>query len=183
MQYHGPVLTVGKEEGRRPSPSGEGEPDRRPELGLLLVQLGFHVAAQFREALEPLGLEPRQVGMLRRLVSAEGQSQQALGRSLGINPNGMVFLVDDLEAHGLVERRRNPHDRRSNAIYLTAHGHQALEDAARATSHHGDGLARSLSAAERRQLTNLLRRVAEEQGIDQHGLPGPPPGRRFDRNA
>jgi DNA-binding MarR family transcriptional regulator len=177
------MVTVRNEAGRRRSPSSEGEPDRETELGLLLVQLGFHVAAQFQEALEPLGLEPRQVGMLRRLASTEGQSQQALGQSLGINPNGMVFLVDDLEAHGLVERRRNPNDRRSNAIYLTARGRQALENAARATSHHSSGLARSLSAAERHQLTNLLRRLAEEQGIDEGGLPGPPPGRRLDPNA
>src|SRR5215472_9713380 len=81
-------------------------------FGLLLVQLGFHVAAQFREALEPLGLEPRHVGMLQRLVSVEGQSQLEVGQSLGINANAMVFLVDDLEARGLVERRRNPKDRR-----------------------------------------------------------------------
>ena len=147
------------------------------DFGLLLVQLGFHVAAQFRAALEPLGLEPRHIGMLRRLVSAEGQSQQTLGQSLGINANAMVFLVDDLETRGLVERRRNPDDRRSNALYLTAKGHQALGDASRATS-HGRGLGRSFSPAERRELTNLLRRLAEEQGIDEHALPGPPPGRR-----
>jgi DNA-binding MarR family transcriptional regulator len=146
-------------------------------FGVLLVQLGFHVAAQFRAALEPLGLEPRHIGMLRRLVTAEGQSQQTLGQSLGINANAMVFLVDDLETRGLAERRRNPDDRRSYALYLTPQGHQALRDASQATS-HGGGLGRSLSAAERRQLTTLLRRVAEEQGINEHALPGPPPGRR-----
>jgi hypothetical protein len=32
-----------------------------------------------------------------------------------------------------------------------------------------------LSAAERRQLTRLLRRVAAEQGISEQSLPGPPP--------
>lgn len=160
-----------------------GPPDDRedaPDLGLLLVQLGFHVGNRFREALAPLGLEPRHVGLLRRLASAEGQSQQTLGQTLGITPNRMVFLVDDLEAHGLVERRRNPSDRRSHALYLTARGRQALRDAAEATAHHGD-LGQSLSAAERRQLAALLRRVADEQGIDEHALPGPPPGRRIGR--
>ena len=149
-----------------------------PDLGLLLVQLGFHVGNRFRDALAPLGLEPRHVGLLRRLVTAEGQSQQALGQALGITANRMVFLVDDLEEHGLVERRRNPSDRRSHALYLTPRGHQALRDAAAATGRHGE-LGRSLSAPERRQLAELLRRVAAEQGIDEHALPGPPPGRRI----
>ena len=155
-------------------------PDRSdaPDLGLLLVQLGFHVGNRFRDALAPLGLEPRHVGLLRRLATAEGQSQQALGQALGITANRMVFLVDDLEEHGLVERRRNPSDRRSHALYLTPRGHQALRDAAAATARHGE-LGRSLSAPERRQLAELLRRVAAEQGIDEHALPGPPPGRRI----
>jgi DNA-binding MarR family transcriptional regulator len=159
------------------------DPEATRDFGLLLVQLGFHVAAQFREALEPLGLEPRHVGMLRRLVSVEGQSQLEVGQSLGINANAMVFLVDDLEARGLVERRRNPKDRRSNALYLTAAGHQALRDAVRATSDHGGGLGRSLNAAQRRQLTSLLRRLADEQGIALDALPGPPPRRRVGHDA
>jgi DNA-binding MarR family transcriptional regulator len=171
------MVTIGEEPRRGGKRSAPAKTRDDADFGLLLVQLGFHVAAQFRAALEPLGLEPRHIGMLRRLVSAEGQSQQTLGQSLGINANAMVFLVDDLESKGLVERRRNPDDRRSNALYLTPQGHQALRDAAQATGHGGD-LGRSLSAAERRELTTLLRRVAEEQGINEHALPGPPPGRR-----
>ena len=42
----------------------------------------------------------------------------------------MVGLVDDLEAQGLLERRRHPTDRRANALHLTAGrpaaGHQDL---------------------------------------------------------
>ena len=158
---------------------GEGA-GGRPNLGLLLVQLGFHVAAQFREALAPLGLEPRHVGTLRRLAAEAGQSQQALGRALGVNPNGMVFLIDELEGLGLVERRRNPNDRRSNALYLTSRGRQALDAAARATGQDGE-LGRSLTDAERRQLGALLRRLAAEQGVDELALPGIPPGPRTGR--
>jgi DNA-binding MarR family transcriptional regulator len=150
--------------------------EQPPDLGLLLVQLGFHVGNRFREALAPLGLEPRHVGLLRRLATAEGQSQQALGQTLGITPNRMVFLVDDLEAHGLVERRRNPSDRRSHALYLTTRGRRALRDAADATAQHNE-LGSSLTHAERDQLVALLRRLAREQGINEHALPGPPPGR------
>jgi len=38
-------------------------------------------------------------------------------------------MVDALEARGLVERRRDPADRRSNALVVTASGREALERA------------------------------------------------------
>jgi DNA-binding MarR family transcriptional regulator len=149
--------------------------DNDEAFAFLLVQLGSHTARRFAETIAPSGLEPRHYGMLRRLAANEGQSQQALGALLGLNPTRMVFLVDDLEKHGFVERRRNPVDRRSYALYLTAAGGEALRRAEAATRHHAAGIGSTLSAADRRQLTRLLRRVAAEQGISEQSLPGPPP--------
>jgi DNA-binding MarR family transcriptional regulator len=122
-------------------------------FGFLLVQLGFHVARTFKERLAPIGLEPRHVGMLTRLAANEGKSQQAIGELIGLNPTRMVFLVDELEQRGLVERRRNP-----------------------ASSGHDRQLGASLTGAQRKQLTALLRQLAEEQEISEDSLPGPPPG-------
>src|SRR5262249_35996775 len=103
-------------------PPGAGEED----FAYLLVQLGFHLARQFAERLAPLGLEPRHAGMLTRLAAYEGLSQQALGELIGLTPTRMVFLVDELEQRGLVERRRNTADRRSYALYLTTQGQVPL---------------------------------------------------------
>jgi DNA-binding MarR family transcriptional regulator len=143
-------------------------------LAYLLVQLGFHVAGKFTERLAPLGLQPRHFGMLSRLAANEGRSQQAIGELMGLNPTRMVFLVDELEERGLVERRRNPDDRRSHALYLTEQGRAKLRDGQRAGA--GMVVGGSLTAAQRRQLTALLRRLADEQGIAADGLPGRPPG-------
>lgn len=145
-------------------------------LGYLLVQLGFHVAGKFAERLAPLSLEPRHFGMLTRLAANEGKSQQAIGEMMGLNATRMVFLVDELEQRGLVERRRNPADRRSHALYLTEEGRAKLRDGQRAST--GVGVGGSLTAAERKQLTALLRKLADEQGIGSDSLPGRPPGRR-----
>ncbi len=144
----------------------------------LLVQLGFHVAGTFAEQLAPLGLEPRHFGMLTRLAANEGRSQQAIGELMGLNPTRMVFLVDELEKRGLVERRRNPADRRSHALYLTGEGRARLREARQASARHADQLGASLTAEQRGQLTALLRRLADEQGITEGSLPGPPPGVR-----
>ncbi len=146
----------------------------RDGLAFLLVQLGFQVAGKFAERLAPLGLEPRHFGMLTRLAANEGRSQQAIGELMGLNPTRMVFLVDELEQRGLVERRRNPADRRSYALYLTDQGRAKLRDGEEAGA--GLQVGASLTATERRQLTTLLRRLADEQGIAADSLPGRPPG-------
>jgi DNA-binding MarR family transcriptional regulator len=146
------------------------------DFRLLLVQLGFHIARTFKERLAPLGLEPRHFGMLTRLAANEGKSQQAIGELIGLNPTRMVFLVDELEQRGLVERRRNPADRRSYALYLTEPGRAKLREAQQAGSGHDHQLGASLTGAQRKQLTVLLRRLAEEQGLSEDSLPGPPPG-------
>ena len=143
-------------------------------VAYLLVQLGFHAARKFSELLAPLGLEPRQFGMLTQLAANEGKSQQAIGELMGLNPTRMVFLVDELEKQGLVERRRNPADRRSYALYLTGQGREKLREARRASAAHEREITTALTDAQRAELADLLRRVADEQGISRQSLPGPP---------
>jgi DNA-binding MarR family transcriptional regulator len=143
----------------------------------LLVQLGVHVAREFAERLAPLGVEPRHVGMLTRLAASEGRPQRAIGELIGLNPTQMVFLVDELEDRGFVERRRNPADRRSYGLYLTDTGRDMLAKVRAAGLAHQAELGESLSPDEQDQLTALLRRVALQQGISEHSLPGIPPRR------
>jgi DNA-binding MarR family transcriptional regulator len=149
----------------------------RPEsnVAFLLVQLGFHVARLFGERLKPLGLEQRHAGMLVRLAENDGRSQQAIAELMGVNPTRMVFLTDELETLGLVERRRNPADRRSHALYLTAAGTAMLARVREVTRAHEAGIVAGLSGAEREQLAALLRHLARDQGLPGHALPGAPP--------
>ena len=147
-----------------PAPAGYDD-----GASFLLVQLGFHVARLFSER---LGLEPRQFGMLSRLAANEGRSQQAVGDLIGLNPTRMVFLVDELERLGFVERRRNPADRRSHALYLTDEGREMLRRAQDAGRQHSEQLGASLSDAERQQLASLLQRLADAQGISSQSFPG-----------
>lgn len=144
-------------------------------LAFLLVQLGMHGARQFGERLQPLGLEQRQAGMLVRLAASEGQSQQAVAAMLGVNATRMVFLVDELEKLGLVERRRNPEDRRSHALYLTDQGRGALAQVQAVAAEHEQQMSAGLTGEQRRELIALLRQVAAAQGLRPGSLPGFPP--------
>jgi DNA-binding MarR family transcriptional regulator len=149
-------------------PAGEDGPG----LGRLLVQLGFLAARRFGELLAPLGLEQRQAGLLLGLAAHEGTSQQALAELMGLNATRMVFLVDELEQRGLVERRRNPADRRSHALYLTDRGQDTLRRTRQVVAADERSLGASLTEAERGQLVGLLRKVAAEQGVSPDTLPG-----------
>src|SRR5215472_4658954 len=144
-------------------------------VAFLLVQLGFHLAQVFGERLEPLGLEQRHAGVLVRLAQNDGRSQQAIAELLGVNPTRMVFLTDELEKLGLVERRRNPADRRSHALYLTEAGTAMLARVREVTRAHEAGITAGLSDTERERLAALLRRLARDQGLAEHALPGIPP--------
>ena len=157
----------------RPQAWAHGVPD--DHVSFLLVQLGLHGARRFGERLEPLGLEQRHAGMLIRLAVNQGRSQQALAEMIGVNATRMVFLVDELEKLGLVERRRNPADRRSHALYLTDQGVAAVDRVRAVAEEHEAEFAAGLTRDQRAQLAALLRMMAREQGLPPRGMPGSPP--------
>src|SRR5690348_5876803 len=158
-----------------PAATPESTPQPESGVAFLLVQLGFHLGRVFGDRLKPLGLEQRQAGMLVRLAENDGRSQQAIAELMGINPTRMVFLTDELEKLGLVERKRNPADRRSHALYLTEAGTAMLARVREVTQAHEAAITAGLSGPERDQLTALLRHLARDQGLAGQALPGAPP--------
>ena len=124
------------------------------------------VAAQAAQALaierlEPLGLSPRAWGVLSTLSESGPLTQIDLATTLSIDRTAMVYLLDELEAEGLVERVRNPDDRRSFLIHLTAKGRKTQRKAAGELAGQAESLLKPLDAAERRQLVELLGRVVD----------------------
>jgi DNA-binding MarR family transcriptional regulator len=128
----------------------------------LLSKLGMGTGRLFAEAMAPLGLRPPQFGVLNVLDRLEGASQQALGERLGIDPSSMVGVIDDCEAAGLAERRRDPADRRRHAVYLTPLGRKTLATARRAALRLQEEVLAPLDAEERDTLLALLERLAAE---------------------
>ncbi len=150
-------------------------PDRRPTgVAFLLAQLGAHAARRFGERVATIGLTPPDAGMLRKIASDPGISQQALAEHLGIMPSRMVALIDELETKGMVKRKRSTEDRRNYALALTERGRQALVELSRIAADHEEALCAALSEEEKLQLGDLCRRIAEEQGLK----PGVHPGYR-----
>jgi len=138
----------------------------------LLAQLGAHAAARFAERIKALDLTPAQAGLLRLMAWQPGQSQQEIARTLGIPPSRLVLLVDSLEERGLIERRRNPDDRRHHALYLTGAGTDFMSQLASVGAAHEDDICAGLDTGERAQLGELLQRMAARQGLTTGVHPG-----------
>jgi DNA-binding MarR family transcriptional regulator len=130
-------------------------------IGQLLFVAAQAAQALAEQRLEPLGLSPRAWGVLSTLVEAGPLTQIDLARALSIDRTAMVYLLDELEERGLVERVRNPGDRRSFLIHLTGAGRQLQQRAARALEGQADRLLEPLATSERAELLALLARVAE----------------------
>ncbi|NUS14007.1 MAG: winged helix-turn-helix transcriptional regulator [Streptomyces sp.] len=86
-------------------------------------------------------------------------AQAELGRTVALDPKDMVGILTDLQAAGLVVRAPDPADRRKNAVSLTAAGWERLAECTRAGERANDELLAPLSAAEREQFLEMLRRV------------------------
>jgi DNA-binding MarR family transcriptional regulator len=142
----------------------EPEAARAPRsVGFLISQLGFFSSRRFTQALEPLGIGPREFLLLRFVDASDGQSQHALAERLGIPPSRMVALVDGLEDTGLIERRPDPEDRRVRGLFLTRKGRSVLEKAGKIAIDYETQLCAGINRTERDQLIDLLQKLQESQ--------------------
>ena len=131
------------------------------QAGFLLQRAHRRLRMAHNEALASLRLNIAHVAVLGQLGERGDLSQRQLIDLMDADKSTMVYLVDELEGQGLVERRRDPSDRRAYAVHLTAAGRKRLAEAGEvAASVEAEFLA-PLSAREQTQFTGLLRRIAE----------------------
>ena len=127
---------------------------------LLGYRLRLAQQAVFRDfAASVQGLSPGRVGLLIFIDANPGVTQSRLAEAAARDRSTMVGVLDQLEARGLVERRRGE-DRRTNGLWLTRAGRTLLAGALRAITRHEARIAARLSAPERRQLLDLLGRIS-----------------------
>ena len=108
------------------------------------------------------GLEPNLLFIL--MAASEGHVQQGiLARSLGINKNAMVFLVDDLGLRGLIKRVENPDNRREKFIECTNEGRQIVAEIKRNYAEIARWGLYPLSDAQIEQFGALLAQIIESE--------------------
>ena len=111
-----------------------GEVGEAPGCGDVLADdLGWGLGMIFRAyvkaahaAVADLPGGPRGYQVLSAAAQGTVASQLALAQHLGVDRTVMTYLLDDLEAAGLIERRPDPADRRARRIVATQRGNELL---------------------------------------------------------
>ena len=88
-----------------------------------VLRAADNLHAKWNEALKPFGVSFTQYGALRILSGEEqGLPSSVIGERMTTRDSDVTRLVDRLVARGLVERHRDPEDRRVVWVRLTPAG-------------------------------------------------------------
>jgi DNA-binding MarR family transcriptional regulator len=128
----------------------------------LILGLLFDGQARGRmaAACRSIGISPGSMKTLFRLEPGQGVPMRDLADFWGCDASYVTNLADALEERGLTERRPHPTDRRVKMIALTEEGIAARKRAFEVL-HEPPSSFSALTAAEQRQLRDLLRKVAD----------------------
>ncbi|MER6346725.1 MarR family winged helix-turn-helix transcriptional regulator [Streptomyces sp. NPDC001595] len=118
--------------------TGRHHPPPEPRLGRLLEQARAKLARASAEALAAQGVDHHELAVLGVFAAGEELSQAEAAGRLGVDRTTTAALLDGLEDQGLVERRRDPRDRRRNIVEPTPRGRDCLlrAEAARRAAEH-----------------------------------------------
>jgi DNA-binding MarR family transcriptional regulator len=126
---------------------------------LLDLLFSGQVHGCMQKACGAVGLSPGALKTLFKLQPGEGIPLRDLADHWGFDASYVTSLADALEERGLAERRPHPTDRRIKMLVLTDKGVEARERAQQLLEEPPPSFA-ALTVAERRQLRDLVRKVA-----------------------
>jgi DNA-binding MarR family transcriptional regulator len=145
---------------------------------LLLSLVGYNcrraylsIMPLFAERMAQYALRTADFSVLSLLRENPNITQKRLSQAIGVSPPNLAILLDRLEERGLLARRRNPLDKRSQVLALTPAGARLCARAERTASELERDATAMLTEAERAQLLGLLQKVfvqAGETGPDQN---------------
>ena len=127
----------------------------------LLKRLGMSAKERSFSAYEELGLHPYHHAILAVLDEGTRETQGSIADSLGYDRGQLVGLLDELEAADLIERRRDPSDRRRHVVDMTAKGRKTLAKLRALSKSLEEDFLAPLDDRERKVLHTLLLELAE----------------------
>ena len=130
-------------------------------IGFQLRRAQALVFQKFLSRFSSYDLRPTEFCTLVLISENPGRKQSEIAAALGVQRANFVALINELERRHLIERRNAPHDRRSNALYLTTRGSTFVAEIRKAEAAFEDECMEQLGGARARdQLLTLLAKLS-----------------------
>lgn len=152
------------------APVAPGESVDRVDTSFLETLIGYNarraaltVIAEFLPRMAQFGLRPVEFSVLTLIGHNPGITSRQLCAALDIQPPNLVGMIKHLEKLGMLEKRDHPTDRRAQGLHLTEAGQAKLPLAEQTASAIEIEVTAGLSAADRKTLIRLLRKIYLKQ--------------------
>ncbi len=128
-------------------------------LAFLISDVSRLMHKRFDERARSVGATRAQWKALVTLARNEGINQGGLAELLEVEPITLCRMIDRLEDSGMVERRRDPADRRAWQIFLTDAARPVIERLRGFADELMEQALQGLAPADRRALTASLQTI------------------------
>lgn len=139
----------------------EDQDDLRHGFGFLMHDTTRLMNRYYDRRVRTFGITRTQWTLLTYLFRYEGVSQTKLAEYMDLAPMTLTRQIDKLEEDGLLDRRQDTRDRRTNLIYLTEKSQPLMNHMHEIAVEAKEAALKNFTAEEREALRAFLLRMRE----------------------
>ncbi|MFI9380037.1 MarR family winged helix-turn-helix transcriptional regulator [Kutzneria sp. NPDC052558] len=140
--------------------------DGRQDLAAMIAPLQRALIAAEQPVLRAHRLSMWGYIVLTALDGQPVRTQAALAEVIGADKSRIIPVLDELEAAGLLDRPRDPTDRRARLLAVTAEGRRKRQDVQSEIQRNEDRLLARLPVSDREAFLRSLALLSESPTVD-----------------